>query len=85
MTEGQNRCTIGAVSTSVAADMESLLNHLSGELASLMTSGQNWQVVLHGGRAGDVRIEVKRTGVVLPGRNHAPLQPVQENVGTLAG
>lgn len=65
--------------------MESLLNHLHGELAALMTSGQNWQVVLHGGRAGDVRIEVKRTANVLPGRGHAPLQPLQEGTGTMAG
>jgi hypothetical protein len=31
-----------------------------------MTSGENWQIVLHGGKTGDVVLEVKRTRKLLP-------------------
>jgi hypothetical protein len=34
---------------------------LAGELTQLIRSGANWQVALHGGRGGDVVLEVKRT------------------------
>ena len=39
---------------------DTILQYLSAELASLMKSGDNWQIVLHGGRHGDVKAEVKR-------------------------
>lgn len=40
--------------------LETLLQYLSAELATLMKSGDNWQIVLHGGRHGDVKAEIKR-------------------------
>lgn len=33
-----------------------------------MQSGENWQVVLHGGRGGDVVMEVKRSRQLAPPR-----------------
>lgn len=40
--------------------LDTILQYLSAELALLMKSGDNWQIVLHGGRHGDVKAEVKR-------------------------
>lgn len=39
---------------------DTILQYLSAEIATLMKSGDNWQIVLHGGRHGDVKAEVKR-------------------------
>jgi hypothetical protein len=57
--------------------VETVVTILSKELAQLMTSGENWQIVLHGGKSGDVVLEVKRTRKLLP------TQKVRESVGTL--
>lgn len=48
------------------AAVEVVINDLSRELAQLMSSGENWQIVLHGGKRGDVVLEVKRTRKLLP-------------------
>lgn len=40
--------------------LDTILQYLSAELTQLMKSGDNWQIVLHGGRHGDVKAEVKR-------------------------
>ena len=48
------------------AAVEEVLVELSKELTQLMTSGENWQIVLHGGKTGDVVLEVKRTRKLLP-------------------
>jgi len=31
------------------------------QLASLLASGENWTLTLHGGRGGDVKVEVRTT------------------------
>lgn len=41
--------------------VETIVVDLAKELAQLIQSGENWQVALHGGKGGDVVIEVKRT------------------------
>ena len=42
-----------------------VLQYLTQCLPELMTSGENWQVTLHGGRGGDVIVEqVRKTTVV---------------------
>ena len=37
-----------------------IVSDLAKELATLPQAGENWQIVLHGGRGGDVVMEVKR-------------------------
>lgn len=46
--------------------VEAVIADLTNELTQLMTSGENWQIVLHGGKTGDVVLEVKRTRKLLP-------------------
>ena len=46
------------------------------ELAQLMQSGENWQVVLHGGRGGDVVMEVKRTRQLVASRKRQEIHTV---------
>ena len=46
--------------------MEAVLSHLSKVPAPLLTSSENWQIVLHGGKARDVVPKVKRTRKLLP-------------------
>ena len=48
--------------------VETVVVELTRELSQLMTSGENWQIVLHGGRGGDVLTEVKRTRKLVPPR-----------------
>ena len=49
----------------ICADI--IISDLARELSQLLQSGENWQIVLHGGRGGDVLMEVKRTRkLVLP-------------------
>lgn len=48
--------------------IETLVTGLVGELSQLIQSGENWQIVLHGGRGGDVVMEVKRTRQLVPPR-----------------
>ena len=43
-----------------------------------MTSGENWQIVLHGGRGGDVLMEVKRTRKLVPPRKRQGMQVGEE-------
>lgn len=52
--------------------VEAVLNDLSRELVQLMTSGENWQIVLHGGKGGDVVLEVKKTRKLLPTEKQRP-------------
>jgi hypothetical protein len=40
-----------------------------------MTSGENWQIVLHGGKGGDVVMEVKRTRKLVPTHRTQPQAP----------
>lgn len=55
--------------------VEAVVKDLVKELAALMTSGENWQIVLHGGRSGDVLMEVKRTRKLLPTQRNQPQSP----------
>lgn len=49
----------------IAKSIDAVLAHLARELPQLMKSGENWQVILHGGRSGDVIVEqVRKTTVV---------------------
>jgi len=41
-----------------------------------MQSGENWQVVLHGGRGGDVVMEVKRTRQLVASRKRQEIHTV---------
>lgn len=45
--------------------LDAVLAYLTRELPALMTSGENWQVVLHGGRNGDVVVEQMRKTTVV--------------------
>jgi hypothetical protein len=49
----------------VAESMDAVLAYLAQELPQLMQSGENWQVVLHGGRNGDVIVEQVRKATVV--------------------
>lgn len=49
----------------VTAALATLINRLSRELEPLLESDDNWQLAVHGGRSGDVVVEVKRTCQVL--------------------
>jgi hypothetical protein len=66
--------------TGMAPMMEAMVKDLVKELAQLMTSGENWQIVLHGGRGCDGVMEVKCTLQLAPSRKqqgHPP--PVRLN------
>ena len=52
----------------MAPGIESIVSDLAKELVQLLQSGENWQIVLHGGRGGDVVMEVKRTRQLAPPR-----------------
>lgn len=49
----------------IAKNIDAVLVHLARELPQLMKSGENWQVILHGGRSGDVIIEQTRKAIVV--------------------
>lgn len=51
-----------------------VLEWLAKLLPGLRASGDNWQIVLHGGRGGDVLREVKTTGTLLPVRKKEPTE-----------
>jgi hypothetical protein len=50
---------------SIPQSIEAVLAYLAQELPQLMQSGENWQVVLHGGRNGDVIVEQVRKATVV--------------------
>ena len=52
----------------MSSNFEAIVADLVNELSKLLQSGENWQVVLHGGRGGDVVMEVKRTRQLAPPR-----------------
>lgn len=55
------------------------MNHLRQELATMLMSGQNCQVVIHiGGNNGDVRVESKRTAQIVSGKMYRELRPLEE-------
>lgn len=58
--------------------LQALLQELSRELAVLTKSGENWQLLLHGGRSGDVKLEVKRTRELLPPKHRQAVQTVED-------
>lgn len=45
----------------MTAALQTLLNKLGAELGPLLESGCNWQVTLHGGRNGNVKLDILRT------------------------
>jgi len=51
----------------IPVTLNAVLQYLSRELPALMASGENWQVVLHGGRNGDVIVEQLRKTTVVRG------------------
>lgn len=55
----------------VAHSIQAVLAYLAQELPQLMQSGENWQVILHGGRSGDVIVEQVRKATVV-GRDVRP-------------
>ena len=61
----------------MAPNVESIISDLAKELAELLQSGENWQVVLHGGRGGDVVMEVKRTRQLAPPRKQQATQATE--------
>ena len=58
--------------------VETVVVDLAKELSQLMQSGENWQVVLHGGRGGDVIMEVKRTRQLAPPRKEQGTRIVEK-------
>lgn len=62
----------------MAPSIETIVSDLAKELAQLMQSGENWQVVLHGGRGGDVVMEVKRTRQLAPPRKEQGLRTLEK-------
>ncbi len=56
--------------------LTSVLADLTTEIAQLMKSGENWQIVLHGGHGGDVAMEVKRTRRLVPSRKLQHQRPL---------
>lgn len=58
----------------VSSDLESILAFLRRRLPSLMESGENWKLTLHGGKGGDVRFETGDTGEIVPARKNRTLE-----------
>lgn len=50
----------------MATDVETLVAWVRQQMPALLESKEPWQVVLHGGRGGDVIAEVIRKQAVLP-------------------
>jgi hypothetical protein len=55
--------------------IESVVSVLAKELVQLLQSSENWQIVLHGGRGGDVVMEVKCTRKLVPTHRTQPQAP----------
>lgn len=64
----------------ITQGVEAVLNYLAGELPELMLSGENWQVILHGGRSGDVIVEQMRKATVV----HRGAKPPPKNTATFS-
>lgn len=45
----------------VATVVDEIVTQLVPQLATLLASGENWTLTLHGGRGGDVKVEVRTT------------------------
>lgn len=41
--------------------VDEIVMQLAPQLAGLLASGENWTLTLHGGRGGDVKVEVRTT------------------------
>ena len=63
--------------------VETVVVDLTRELSQLMTSGENWQIVLHGGRGADVLMEVKRTRKLVPQRRRQGMQAAKPCSGSV--
>lgn len=59
----------------VAANIATVIAYLSEELPRLIESGENWQLVLHGGRGGDISSEIKTTKQLVRPRTPTPPAP----------
>jgi hypothetical protein len=55
--------------------IESVVSALAKEVVQLLQSGENCQSLPHGGRSGDVVMEVKRTHKLVPRRRIQPQGP----------
>lgn len=51
--------------TTPQAMVDVIVKALAPQLVGLLASGDNWTLTLHGGRNGDVRIEVRTTAQLL--------------------
>ncbi|MGD9726282.1 MAG: hypothetical protein AB7R40_22250 [Nitrospiraceae bacterium] len=60
-------------------EIEALVCWVRETMPALMKSGEPWQVVLHGGRGGDVIAEVNRKQAVLPPRKEKAKASVSSN------
>jgi hypothetical protein len=41
----------------VTATFDALINKIQRDLESLVASGNNWQLTVHGGRGGNIKVE----------------------------
>ena len=48
----------------MTSEIEAAVEYLKSVLPLLLASGNNWQLTLHGGKAGDILFEQKMTGKV---------------------
>jgi len=56
------------------------VTQLAPQLAGLLASGENWTLTLHGGRGGDVKVEVRTTAQLV---TRTPGLLLEERQGTV--
>lgn len=54
-------------------EVETLVAWIRQQIPALLESQEPWQMVLHGGRGGDVIAEVSQKQAVLPSRKEGPI------------